>query len=923
MLHKEDSLGVRKTSPPQPVCMTPDKKGMSRENPFPYLSGDRNGKMPPRSPTWASDYSHLASASYLADLRNNRPARPTGSRPLPPKPPQSQDENLPPRTGSALSFRSPNERPAEEKMVSREQKLMHRASMPVTDSLAMSNSQKGRPLVPSPGQVTPISRPKVLSHTVASPGTEYREATSRVIERQEAHSLRAALERIDQLDEEERIHNAAKMEAADLVWRHKNPRLAEVEKVAAYRNPDLDKPKYGELSHAKKDSVEGSRQNNSRSTSGESTESNDNKRPRLPWLKKRTKTDPVSSQPPQREASVQKEATRSQNLVGKTSGKRQVSSGSSKGVFRNPEDEIYEEAEEMPSATDPPPPNRLPLKSREQNSLRGSRPLPEKSFTTPLPEKKFDRFEIWKNPPTQSRNAGYTAARALPQTPLQDKDCGSDDSPRTRALEIRSEDIRAATSMKKSDRSPKLPTPTAVSDRPGRPIVSFDPKWRPGNESPRGSGDLERPQAKTDGSMAYPVKPTPPVPEITIMEEPKSIARREVAEERVQTLPAGPISMPSIKVTSDEPAEPAQIPRPLPQISLPSKTTSTSIAPSINVSSDERPISAPNSRPLPRVNLPNDTNARCDVPVISVQPEESRSRPLPSIHGRINVPSRPLPSPAQSSPSRLPPRPTQAEIASRVPWLSKTPSSYTSSSVTCVACSLPISGRIVTASGSATRTQKARFHPACFTCHHCSTGLECVSFYPEPENARRDRINAYMPHLDADDPQIQQLVQSNEDLHFFCHLDYHELFSPRCHNCKTPIEGAVVMALGRHYHADHFFCAECGDPFTAESPFVEHNDYPYCVSCHTKRTSARCRACKQPILNETTIEALGGRWHDQCFVCCECGGNFGEEGRFFVREIDVELTEKEKRKGVGRKVEEKAACQACEERRVKNVDIFV
>lgn len=42
-----------------------------------------------------------------------------------------------------------------------------------------------------------------------------------------------------------------------------------------------------------------------------------------------------------------------------------------------------------------------------------------------------------------------------------------------------------------------------------------------------------------------------------------------------------------------------------------------------------------------------------------------------------------------------------------------------------------------------------------------------------------------------------------------------------------------------------------------------------------------------------------------------------------MREIEVELTEKEKRRGMGRKIEEKAACRGCEERRVKNVNIFV
>jgi len=46
---------------------------------------------------------------------------------------------------------------------------------------------------------------------------------------------------------------------------------------------------------------------------------------------------------------------------------------------------------------------------------------------------------------------------------------------------------------------------------------------------------------------------------------------------------------------------------------------------------------------------------------------------------------------------------------------------------------------------------------------------------------------------------------------FYCHLDYHEKFSPRCKSCKTPIEGEVIVALGAEWHVGHFFCAECGD----------------------------------------------------------------------------------------------------------------
>ncbi|KAJ9658975.1 hypothetical protein H2198_003404 [Neophaeococcomyces mojaviensis] len=843
--------------------------------------------MPPRNPPWSSTYSPLPAASYLADLRNNRPTRPTGSRPLPTRPSlPTQDENLPPRAGSALSLRSPDRKLPEQSIVSKEQKLAHRASMPTSNSYSSLGSQKGRPLVPSPNNAT-----RKVSPPAAAAGTPYKESSTRVKEREEAHALREALEKLDQGDDEQRIHDAAKQEAADLVWRHQNPQLAEVEKVAAYRNPDLKKPKYGELRHAKQSEkpVESESTPNSRSASAGSTSSQDSKRHRLPWLRKRPKPEPSTAQP-KIEITKEADANTARDSRG-ASGKRHISSGSSKGVFRNPEDEIYEEAEEMDTTTAPTPQQALPLRSRQTKFLQQeARPLPEKSYTMPLPDKKkVDRFEIWKNPPTQSRNAGYTARRALPQVPSEEEEeTDNTDSPRTRALEIRGEDIRAATSMRKSDRSPKLPTPTAVSDRPGRPIVSFDPRWRPGTESPRNSQDIERPQVRTDGAVSYPVTPSPPAPEITIME------------------------VPTINVT-DETSQTDMSTRPLPQINLSDKSTPS------KQTQEHKP-----GRPLPRINL-HDAPASPSVPSISIQQEQSKGRPLPSIKAQPDrAAARPLPSHTQSSPSKLPPtRPTQSEIAARVPWLSRTPTTTSTSTVTCGACSLPISGRIVTASGASTKSQKARFHPECFTCHHCSTGLECISFYPEPETARLERLQAALPHLDPEDPQVHALAQSNEDLHFFCHLDYHELFSPRCHSCKTPIEGAIVLALGRHYHPDHFFCAECGDPFSQESPFVEHNSYPYCVRCHTKRTSARCRGCKQQILTDMTIEALGGKWHDECFVCCDCGGEFGDEGRFFVREVEVELTEKEKRKGYGPKIEERAACQVCEEKRVKNVNHFL
>ena len=66
------------------------------------------------------------------------------------------------------------------------------------------------------------------------------------------------------------------------------------------------------------------------------------------------------------------------------------------------------------------------------------------------------------------------------------------------------------------------------------------------------------------------------------------------------------------------------------------------------------------------------------------------------------------------------------------------------------------------------------------------------------------------------------------------------------------------------------------------------------------------------------MEALGGQWHETCFVCFECQGDFGEEGRFYLREVVAEVTAKEARRGIVEgKREERPVCEGCEGRRLK------
>ncbi|KIJ32176.1 hypothetical protein M422DRAFT_35973 [Sphaerobolus stellatus SS14] len=204
----------------------------------------------------------------------------------------------------------------------------------------------------------------------------------------------------------------------------------------------------------------------------------------------------------------------------------------------------------------------------------------------------------------------------------------------------------------------------------------------------------------------------------------------------------------------------------------------------------------------------------------------------------------------------------------------------------CYGCGRGIVGRIVSAMGG-------RWHPACFRCCECGELLEHVSSYEHEGQP-------------------------------YCHLDYHEKFAPQCYHCHTPIidEHFVTLddpVLGkRTYHELHFFCAECGEPFITpehaakrnrarnKNRYVDEDDdddyitephpsdidvaftvyqgHPYCEPCHVRLRYPKCKQCKKSLRDgDKAIEALGGIWCWECFVCGRCEKPF-DDPAFFQRD---------------------------------------
>ncbi|TWU75444.1 hypothetical protein ED733_004450 [Metarhizium rileyi] len=773
-------------------------------------SGTKTRKVTPPSPTYMSNDQF---ASYLSDLRSNRTARPGGARPLPPSGGRS--------TPSSLSRQS-MDRPPLPRLESQTNQKRAPSQAPSVGaaSVASRNSMSSTPR----RDYYPASPALPVKPSEAVPTATYMERGQRWMEKEEAFSLRDAMEAMDvrdgpqaAVDEDTRIYDAALNEAAELVWQHQHGRQ-QPQPDGPYRyKPHLRKNSYA---HARTASIGRygddiapsglSRDPGSRSVSGSSTDTSAS-----------TPGNRVSSESTGSVSACTRSA-KPYGSIGTHSRRRSSLKRNISGEVERPfsGDQIWEEPEsalkhELASSGGRSSPNKL--SSRPQNPLNRSETNGSANCVVP-PTKALNRIDIHRNPPSQSRNAFYTTNS---QQGKAEPDAGVE---RKKGAEIRSDDIRAATSFRLKNRSAKLPEPTAVSDSPGRPIVSFDTNWKPPEES-------------TDVSPDRPPKTSP----LDIPGKP----HQQLVE---------PMAIPTINVAEIDP---------------------------------------PRTRPTPCANIPSISVAGCDgrskkrdalatsVPTIAVEVKSAPGN-APSIvtpDAKQAGSSRPLPAPTSSRPK------ARSVQKPRGHW-SPAAGSIGRPTTTCHECGFPIQGRFVALGGS-----QERFHPQCFSCFSCGTSLEAMEISPEPEpqrKARLDRIRRREAGEVLDEvPGMTMEEDGDVRLRFYCHLDWHELFAPRCKHCQTPIIGEHIVALGEHWHYGHFFCAECGDPFEHGMTHIEKDGYAWCIKCQTKRTERRapkCKMCKTAVIGQY-IQALGGEWHEHCFRCAQCEGGF-VDGQIFTKEVE-------------------------------------
>lgn len=88
-----------------------------------------------------------------------------------------------------------------------------------------------------------------------------------------------------------------------------------------------------------------------------------------------------------------------------------------------------------------------------------------------------------------------------------------------------------------------------------------------------------------------------------------------------------------------------------------------------------------------------------------------------------------------------------------------------------------------------------------------------------------------------------------------------------------------MNALGKKWHPECFTCTHCRKPF-GNSEFYLEDSFPYCEKDWNDLFTTKCVGCGYPIAaGDRWVEALNQNYHSNCFRCTVCHNNL--EGQSF------------------------------------------
>jgi hypothetical protein len=155
----------------------------------------------------------------------------------------------------------------------------------------------------------------------------------------------------------------------------------------------------------------------------------------------------------------------------------------------------------------------------------------------------------------------------------------------------------------------------------------------------------------------------------------------------------------------------------------------------------------------------------------------------------------------------------------------------------------------------------------------------------------------------------------------YCEAHYVERFCDRCAHCSLPIRDEALSALGCMWHPECLTCVECGTQLGVDGELVCRDEpadtqlaaasdataatlagaligalavpaktaaeapdelapHPMCENCWNRKYGDVCPACEK-LIDGAALEALGSKWHPECFKCTSCANPFGAGDPFF------------------------------------------
>ena len=389
-----------------------------------------------------TNFSKRQMGDFLTDLRSNRPPRPNGSRP----PPSSTNSRQGPESRSSTSSGSIKA-------------LGHsRSSSSLSFHRDKYSSLSGRD---SPEKLSAENR---------------KDVEERLAEKEQSHAVRLAMEAMNS-GTNNVVDISAQREAVELVMKHQRQNKP-------YRAP-------------------------------EALDGYDSKQRPVTSTNRHT-LKRMSSQHEAQESEIGspiKDATN--GSIRRRSSKRR-SFGSirktsiNKKTFPNDSEKIWQDEKASRQQVESVEKPTYSMRSRRNPFAR-----PQSTSTTNAttsvalsPQPTLERVEIQRNPPSKSRDPAYLS-NASSSTEIRgahpDDTTAKEEVVRFKdGVEVRGDDIRAATSRSLRDRSPNLPSPAFVSDSPERPIVSFKKDWKPSETTSNGTS----PTRHLDKMASAPAVPT-------------------------------------------------------------------------------------------------------------------------------------------------------------------------------------------------------------------------------------------------------------------------------------------------------------------------------------------------------------------------------------------------------------------------------